>query len=56
MTATGTRGPLTTVPLIPVWLVLQGALLGLIPIGPRSQTGEADERDVILGEALPHRR
>jgi hypothetical protein len=46
---------LKTLPLIPVWVVMQGELLGLIPNGGRSDQGEAGERDVGASEALAHR-
>jgi hypothetical protein len=46
---------LKTVPLIPVWMAMQGELLGLIPGGSRSEQGEVGERDVVAGQPLAHR-
>jgi hypothetical protein len=43
-----------TVPLIPVWIVMQLELLGLIPNRGRSEIAEADQRQVAAVEALAH--
>ena len=43
---------LKTVPLIAVWLAMQGELLGLIPNRGRSEGGETGERDVSAAEPL----
>lgn len=45
---------LKTVPLIPLWLVMQAELLGFIP-NPGSESGEADARDITAREPLAHR-
>lgn len=48
---------LKTVPLIPLWLVMQAELLGIIPNrAVRSERAEVDERDVAAGEPLAHGR
>jgi len=44
---------LKTVPLIPLWLVMQAELLGLVRDGPRSEVAEAGERDARPLEAAP---
>jgi hypothetical protein len=43
-----------TVPLIPLWIVMQAELLGLIPNRGRSEIAEADERQVPAPEAFAH--
>ncbi len=44
---------LKTVPLIPLWLVMQAELLGFVP-NRGSEGGEADGRDVAAPESLSH--
>lgn len=46
---------LKSVPLIPVWMAMQGELLGLIPGSLRSEQRETDAGDVAAREALAHR-
>ena len=43
-----------TLPLIPVWMAMQGDLLGLFPGGGPSEIGEGGKPDVAAGEALAH--
>ncbi len=43
-----------TIPLIPVWLAMQGELLGFIPNRDPSERAEANEREIIPAKALAH--
>jgi hypothetical protein len=45
-----------TIPLIPLWLAMQGELLGLIPNRDPSERPESDERQVVAPEALAQQR
>ena len=45
-----------TIPLIPVWLAMQGELLGLIPNRDPSERAESDERHIVAPEALAQQR
>jgi hypothetical protein len=45
-----------TIPLIPVWLAMQGELLGLLPNRDSSERAEADERQVLATETLAQLR
>ena len=46
---------LKTVPLVPVWIAMQGELLGLIPNRGASQRTEADQGEVSATEPLANR-
>lgn len=45
-----------TVPLIPVWIVMQAELLGLVPTRDTLECAEPDQRQVAAPEALAQRR
>ena len=45
-----------TVPLIPVWIAMQGELLGIIPNRDPSERAEADEGGVAAPQAFAQRR
>jgi hypothetical protein len=43
-----------TVPLIPLWVVMQGELLGFIPNRSPSELAEADQLEIAAPQALAH--
>ena len=43
-----------TIPLIPVWIVMQLELLGIIPNRGRSERAEPNQREIAAPEALAH--
>ena len=46
---------LKTVPLVPIWIAMQGELLGLIPNRGASQRSETDQGEVSASEPLADR-
>jgi hypothetical protein len=46
---------LKTVPLVPVWIAMQGELLGLVPNGGASESTEADQGEVSAPEPVADR-